>query len=275
MSVKEFQSNVSQDVSSGKEKKHLRQRDFEDRLTILLKLASLEEVSQAEAFELPGPPPALSDASLEQGDPSAPGVTSRVERREEQNRRTVAVFRAFQQLSKRRRDQVAAAITIDGTVFEFRESEDADVSPNGLCSEDFYWFALELRRLFSRMADVPREPDSHGAKIAGSRSRIGPIWVFDSYLVDGNGLLDTNATIWGRVRDLVHQIEVARIKRCPMCEKFFYARRKEKAACSNCLNAWNQKLHRKRSPGYQKNRKRNKRARAATESRLDEKGTVK
>lgn len=135
MSVKEFQSNVSQDVSSGKEKKHLRQRDFEDRLTILLKLASLEEVSQAEAFELPGPPPALSDASLEQGDPSAPGVTSRVERREEQNRRTVAVFRAFQQLSKRRRDQVAAAITIDGTVFEFRESEDADVSPNGLCSE--------------------------------------------------------------------------------------------------------------------------------------------
>lgn len=60
------------------------------------------------------------------------------------------------------------------------------------------------------------------------------------------------------------QADPARIRRCPVCAKFFYARRIDQMACSPpCANTERQRRLRERRRVYENNRKRNRAARKA------------
>jgi hypothetical protein len=53
--------------------------------------------------------------------------------------------------------------------------------------------------------------------------------------------------------------ESRKIRRCPVCDKFFYAQRTDQLACSRpCANVERQRKFRRSRPQYEKNRRRNK-----------------
>jgi hypothetical protein len=62
------------------------------------------------------------------------------------------------------------------------------------------------------------------------------------------------------------QADPNRIRRCPVCTRYFYSRREDQIACSNrCANAERQRRFRRNRPRYEKNRKQNRRAKKARE----------
>ena len=61
------------------------------------------------------------------------------------------------------------------------------------------------------------------------------------------------------LNELVSSGEISRIRRCPICRKFYWAWRKDKGGCSpKCLINNRQRNHRLLHGKYEANRKRNK-----------------
>ncbi len=59
------------------------------------------------------------------------------------------------------------------------------------------------------------------------------------------------------LNDLTSSGDISRIRRCPICRKFYWAWRKDKGACSKgCLNNNRQRNHRLRQGKYEANRRR-------------------
>jgi hypothetical protein len=64
------------------------------------------------------------------------------------------------------------------------------------------------------------------------------------------------------------QAEPARIRRCPVCARYFYSHRQDQIACSKrCANAERQRRFRQNRRRYEENRKRNRAAREQRELR--------
>ena len=64
-------------------------------------------------------------------------------------------------------------------------------------------------------------------------------------------------------------VEVRRVKRCPICEKFFWAQRKKAACSARCGNTYRVRFYRENAAKYAANRRRNRRAnKARAEGRI-------
>ena len=63
-------------------------------------------------------------------------------------------------------------------------------------------------------------------------------------------------------------VDLRRLKQCPVCPKFIYAKRMDQTACTGkCSTTWRQRKFREKSPEYNKHRKQNRRAKEARADR--------
>lgn len=67
----------------------------------------------------------------------------------------------------------------------------------------------------------------------------------------------------------IEGVEVTRLRRCPVCGRFFWAQREDKSACSaRCGDTYRVRFYRDRAPKYAANRRQNRRVKKArTEGR--------
>jgi len=69
----------------------------------------------------------------------------------------------------------------------------------------------------------------------------------------------------------LEEADLSKIRRCPVCSKYFYAQRKDQIACSRpCSNTERQRRFRINRPVYEKNRKRNLKAKEAAKRQFKE-----